>query len=300
MRQEDARSNISFLDYVSSYVNMIFHDMRLVYLISKRYRNYVQLIFSIVMKKYPINAITSNREKLIFHNFESFYNTLLGLDFDSERDVVYIRNYRFCGGMAHGDNIAGVFQRKEYSFLDVMGKTVIDIGAGIGDSAIYFIENGASRVISVEANQANYELAKRNIEANDMKDKVDLLWAACLAEDSENLNDVPAISLSKLLQSFTRGESLALKIDCEGCEYEILAPLSKDMLCRISHIQIEYHYGYRNLKRKLETSNFQVAHTKPRYFRPRNLRKGTIFYDNVERRNESMFLGWIYATNRAK
>jgi hypothetical protein len=298
MRQKDAKTNVSLLDYINSYVIMIRHDIRIVSLISKQYKNNIRLFFNVMMKRYPITVTTNNGDRLVFHNFESFYNNLLGLSFDSDRNIVRIRNHSFCGGMAHGDNIAGVFLREEYNFLDVMGKIVIDVGAGIGDSAVYFAESGADKVISIEADKTNYELAKKNIEVNDVNGNVELIWAACSAQGAGYLKNVPTISLSEVLDSFSSGELLALKIDCEGCEYEILASLSKDILDRVSDIQIEYHYGYRNLKRKLESCNFHVKVTRPRYFRPRNLKRSTIFYDNVERRNESMFLGWIYATKQ--
>ena len=43
-----------------------------------------------------------------------------------------------------------------------------------------------------------------------------------------------------------------LKIDCEGCEYDSILHTPDIALQRFSHIQIEYHLGYRDLKEKLE------------------------------------------------
>ena len=52
-------------------------------------------------------------------------------------------------------------------------------------------------------------------------------------------------------------------MDCEGCEYETILSSADDILQKFSHIQIEYHYGYKNLKERLEDSGFNVSVTKP-------------------------------------
>ena len=53
-------------------------------------------------------------------------------------------------------------------------------------------------------------------------------------------------------------------MDCEGCEYESILSASRDVIRSFSHIQIEYHYGYKDLKYKLEENGFIVSVTKPR------------------------------------
>lgn len=62
-------------------------------------------------------------------------------------------------------------------------------------------------------------------------------------------------------------------MDCEGYEYNLL---EDDVLEKIVMIQMEYHYGYRDLKEKLEGCGFSVRYTEPR--------KGKV-----------MELGFIYA-----
>jgi hypothetical protein len=57
-----------------------------------------------------------------------------------------------------------------------------------------------------------------------------------------------------------------LKVDCEGCEYDVILSASSATLLNFSHIQIEYHYGYENLKKKLEKEGFIVKVTEPSYF----------------------------------
>jgi len=52
---------------------------------------------------------------------------------------------------------------------------------------------------------------------------------------------------------------------------------SKTILDKFSHIQIEYHHGFRDLKKHLVDANFVVSHTNPKY-------------------ENGMEIGWIYAT----
>jgi len=67
--------------------------------------------------------------------------------------------------------------------------------------------------------------------------------------------------------SETQEQSLILKIDCEGCENDVILSSSKETLQHFTHMQIEYHYGYQNLKEKLETCGFNVDVTRPKISR---------------------------------
>lgn len=48
---------------------------------------------------------------------------------------------------------AGIFKSGEYDVVPVAGKVVVDIGAAIGDTAVYFSMKGASRVYGYELNK---------------------------------------------------------------------------------------------------------------------------------------------------
>jgi len=78
-------------------------------------------------------------------------------------------------------------------------------------------------------------------------------------------------------------ESALLKMDCEGCEYDSILNSSEDILKKFSHIQLEYHYGYKNIKNKLEKCGFEVSITKP------------IFNLNYEASESKMYIGFLYA-----
>jgi hypothetical protein len=62
-------------------------------------------------------------------------------------------------------------------------------------------------------------------------------------------------------------------------------------------MQIEYHYGYKNLAEKLRKCSFNIASSSPRYFRPFNLNNTTtiISYENTKTPTKGLYMGWLYA-----
>ena len=95
--------------------------------------------------------------------------------------------------------------------------------------------------------------------------------------------DVPLRTLQNLLDENNIGYGeIALKMDCEGCEYEVLLAATDVVLRRFSHIQIEYHYGYKNLKDRLEKSGFKVSVTRP-------------IFQALPETNNKMYIGNIFA-----
>jgi len=69
------------------------------------------------------------------------------------------------------------FVGRAYDDLDVGGRTVVDVGAGLGDTAILFSLRGARRVIALEPYPRLYEEASLNIKANGIADRVVLVNA---------------------------------------------------------------------------------------------------------------------------
>ncbi|MGH9926963.1 MAG: FkbM family methyltransferase, partial [Nitrososphaeraceae archaeon] len=87
---------------------------------------------------------------------------------------------------SNGD-VFNIFYKKEYEFLPVKDKVVIDIGANIADSSIYFAMNGAKKVIALEPFPKNFEIAQKNIAMNGFTDKVELLNAGCCGGHSKDV-----------------------------------------------------------------------------------------------------------------
>ncbi|MEM3846593.1 MAG: FkbM family methyltransferase [Candidatus Parvarchaeota archaeon] len=172
------------------------------------------------------------------------------------------------------------FFNDTYLFLKVQGKDVIDIGASVGDTAIYFAIRGARRVISLEPYPYTFNYAVKNVGSSEFKDRIEVVNVG-YGEDrkiridtsfiptigsglreAENGLEIDLYSLETLLKKYGM-KSAILKLDCEGCEYNLLKE-SCETLSKFPMIQIEYHYGYEELVKKLEDCGFNVRYTEPK------------------------------------
>jgi FkbM family methyltransferase len=270
----------------------LFRDVIGIY--KKHYTNYLGIMLAVKRNKYPITAKKHDGSQVIFRNKKQLTADILGMKYDHTTDVVYVNGLLFSNGMDNG-NIYNIFYDNDYSFLlPLEDKTVIDIGANIADSSIYFAHNGAKKVIALEPFAHNYVIAKRNIDLNGMQNVIELLNAGCTgtsrtmilnadgvgvyekSAQKSNGTQVIFYSLAELLNTY-QSDNLVLKLDCEGCEDDIIPTAECETLQRFSKIQIEYHYDYKQLKQKLETCGFSVKMTEPRKI-------------------NDMQIGWIYAT----
>jgi FkbM family methyltransferase len=170
--------------------------------------------------------------------------------------------------------IPEVFFAEDYRYLNPSGETVIDIGANIGDTAIYFALNGASKVIALEPYINSYNCAINNIILNNLKDTIMLLNAGygndsqVLVDPQSNANgssilipsktgvSVKIYSLRTLLNEYKIEEAI-LKMDCEGCEYNLLNE-DNNVLRKFKRIELEFHYGYKNIENKLKEAGFSI------------------------------------------
>jgi FkbM family methyltransferase len=215
------------------------------------------------------------------------------------------------GGLSNGE-IVNIFVNKVYHKFPVKGKIVIDVGANIADSCIYFVLRGAESVVGVEPLLENYKTAQENIRLNNYSSKINVLLAGCSAEEgSINIdphkgigiqiqngkkvsNAIPLLTLEQILrQANVDKRETVLKIDCEGCEYDIISSASDDVLKRFSYILIEYHYGYKIIKERLDKCNFDVALINI-LGRP----GGPIALPDLERPGSWYYMGYIHAKRK--
>jgi FkbM family methyltransferase len=257
----------------------------------KTYSNYPTILNRALNGKFPIKAILRSGKHISLHTFNAMYVLAFTQDFkkvqcDTESDLVTIssesnKKIMFYGGINNGDITYG-FLKKDYGKLPVNEKFVVDIGANIGDTPIYFALNGAKKVIGLEPFPKNYELANKNIIANNLSDKIIILLAGCSAENKfitinpnyksnheskliefQDGKQIPLLTLENIFNQYDIPFGSILKMDCEGCENDIIMSASKETLQRFSHMQIEYHSGYKTLKGKLERCGFKVSITGP-------------------------------------
>ena len=72
-------------------------------------------------------------------------------------------------------------------------------------------------------------------------------------------------SLDTLVQELEL-DNAVLKIDCEGCEYDVLLYSKEDTLNAFSEILCEYHYGSDKLVSKLKKIGFEIEELKESRF----------------------------------
>ncbi len=253
--------NMTFLDWVKSYMNYAKFNIDHLKLCQKKYKNYPNLMFSILTNHYPVIARSRSGNDTTLHDYFDVYNNIMGIDSDPNEDIMYVNDLKFYGGKKQF-GLVGIFVKDVYKFLPVNGKIVIDIGASIGDSSIYFASQGAKKVIALEPDARAFELAKKNISVNNFCDKIDLIQAGCTGTntyhyDSYVLRD--SMNLEQILNKCEKTLPKILKLGCLGCEYDVLLNTPEEIISIFSHIQVQFHYGYRNIREKLEKCGFKVS-----------------------------------------
>ena len=270
------------------------------------YKNWLNVLKGVKNNNLPCEAILrADSKKVLIFNREQASLLSLGMevDFDTEQQCLSF-NYKgrkiFMHGadFDHGD-IRGVFLNENYKFLVKEGGTVVDVGANIGDSPVYFAANGMN-VIAVEPYPSNAELALINAGKNGLADKIKVLNSAVggvvasVKVDSEVFPDkssdlkqkesgveIPVLTLDAILKNY-RLEEIFLKMDCEGCEYDSLLGSSDATILKFSKIAMEYHHGPERIVDKLENLGYHVDYTVPRntknsHAEAENFREGFLY-----------------------
>jgi len=253
----------------------------------KSYRNFISVMIGIRKLDKTIDVILKDGTSHTW-TFNQVLQYILFASYIKESNVVdcfdgkseYLQfNYGdtkliFNGARNDGD-IGGIFGSEDYKILKPENEIVVDIGANIGDSSIYFALNRAKHVIALEPYPSTFNLAVQNIKVNNLNDKITILnsgygKASEIVKVDEKMRDtgtailvssnegkeVKLYSLEMLINEFGIQEAL-LKMDCEGCEYSIL---NEDdiVLKKFKRIVLEFHYGYKNIENKLKNAGFST------------------------------------------
>jgi len=174
-----------------------------------------------------------------------------------------------------------IFIRGVYG-TDFQGKTVVDVGAYTGDSAVYFSKRGARLVVGLEPDPRNYQMASENVQMNNLTDRVKLVNLALSVETGEsnialnldtpnitqldgsgaksvNAIEVSTVTVADLMSRYGLSRIDVLKMNCEGCEYGIIRNMPVNTLQSIGEILLEFHEGPKDLPEILSRNGFDIS-----------------------------------------
>jgi FkbM family methyltransferase len=157
---------------------------------------------------------------------------------------------------------------------------VVDVGANVGVFSL-FASRVARLVYALEPSSANFSLLAAN--TNGSKNIVPLNLGCSAADGQASLDlssdpvsfslvtngvsdrreTVDVVRLETLFERYKIGRCDFLKLDCEGCEFEVIMCSDQALFSRIDRIVMEYHnhlskqFSHRDLVEKLTTLGFR-------------------------------------------
>ena len=182
-------------------------------------------------------------------------------------------------------DFAGVFLAEEYCEIDVNNRLVIDIGASICDTALYFILKGANKIIAFEPVPRVYCMGLDNIVSNNLTETVvyrneavggtlgliniedysNLIAGGSALRLNKNGIEIRQITLTSILDSIDANmEGAILKLDCEGCEYALFSNVDTNLLQKLETIVLEYHNGLQYIPSFLKKHGFTSQKIRPK------------------------------------
>lgn len=189
------------------------------------------------------------------------------------------------------------FGRRDYEFGGIKNCVFVDVGANIGDSALYAASQPhMDCVYAYEPFPSTFDYLKSNIALNaELEKKIFAFpygWGGENKEmeisycDDINVSAVNSVCdffnekqehvrakqtklsiknsseiLSSLLEKH-QDKNFVLKLDIEGAEYEVLENLNKNgLLAKVDIVILEWHYrGYKQITEMLEQNGFVWFH----------------------------------------
>ncbi len=229
------------------------------------FKNYIHVALSVIFNRFPTVIIFKDNDKIVANNAGYVHLASTGRKFQyEEKDDILSFNFngtnlKFRGSFFNND-LADTSGFEVYAMLHFREKTVVDIGANIGDSSVYFMLNGAKRVVALEPSPFAFKYLEENAELNGFKEEIICLNAGVGNTDSlikieENERDVTGskavdqgqgvtvqiLTFKKLIEKEGVQRGSALKMDCEGCEYDSLLSSDCGTIRVFDEIIMEYH-----------------------------------------------------------
>ena len=181
----------------------------------------------------------------------------------------------------------------EYDSLNLpeTAKTIIDLGANIGLSALFFIKKfPGARIVAVEPDAVNFSIMKKNLDK--FPKSIALLQAAIWPTDGEvssveeddnhaslgawgyrteasngkSALSVKAVSIPTIMKQYHMDFVDILKVDIEGAEYELFEKKYEGWIDKVGLIIIETHDRFKPnseaMVRKVLNDRFDELPTK--------------------------------------
>ncbi|MEM0134281.1 MAG: FkbM family methyltransferase [Thermoplasmatales archaeon] len=255
----------------------------------QNFKNWAAVYFHIVKRRYPITVKTRDGTTQTIYGLNELFLIMSGFkdySYDAKLKKISL-NYQgkqveFYGSEENGD-LPSTFVGEDYRDLSVKDEVVIDIGANIGDTAVYFILNSAKSVIAVEPFELSFQSLIMNLKLNNMDKRVRAIQAGISSKDSiikipigylsstlnklnpttakdlhiEKSVEIPIFSLKGLLD-FVGSVDPVLKMDCEGCEYDVILNSDTNTIRKVKRWVVEYHYDYLPLISKFQDAGFKT------------------------------------------
>jgi len=218
------------------------------------FENFYEIIIILLLQKFF--NYKANRIRIILRNKKSFdcdsvslrdllvalskFRDRIKLKILSNNIIVDVCGYKF---IRYYFTIGEVFINEVYN-INVYDRDVVDIGAFVGDSSIYFCAKGARRCIAVEPQPRAFKELLINIKLNLLSTKIIPVNAYILTCSNDfiyiphsiisptyysakkfvngNIVPVQVINLKDLINNYKINKHAILKLDCEGCEYELI------------------------------------------------------------------------------
>ena len=272
----------------------IFEDMKWNW---SYFRHPIISMLRLLLFRGPWTIETKDKKKVVIHSKDELFR----VRFKFLHKESYESNYVVKRGtnneivlripLTDNGDIYRAFVNEDYSWLAVKNQIVVDVGAGVGDTALLFAFWGAKKVYAFEPFPSRFELARRNVVANKFQNLIELHNTGIGIRSKVSIDDtfIPSNSSSvsnhittsngrtleildiSSIVKLANSRDIIMKMDCEGCEYSAILEASCDELKNFSQIQLEYHYGYKNIEKKLKDCGFSVSHTKPKLMKDRDI-----------------------------